>query len=287
MKNGIPPQIILLLTLLFGVWGCGGEKASRPKDSIACVGGECLTERDLEYRIPEAYREKITLEEKKGYVRSWIENEILYQEAKNERFDQDKRIQSLLNQRIRETIVQEFVEAKLKDKIRISPDEVERYFQQNQTRFVWEDNFVRISHIFTKGTPGISLAEVMFKQGNKFEDVASQISEDERTKRNGGDIGLVRVGDLSLEISDYVLKLKTNEISSPIHTSYGYEIIKVTDRKQKGDPQEFEWAKEQIVNILTSEYRQREIDKIIKPLSEKMIIKTFDWASDVTLNETK
>ena len=173
MKNGIPPQIILLLTLLFGVWGCGGEKASRPKDSIACVGGECLTERDLEYRIPEAYREKITLEEKKGYVRSWIENEILYQEAKNERFDQDKRIQSLLNQRIRETIVQEFVEAKLKDKIRISGNievtAVEESFKipgRVATRLVDEGALVKAGQVIARLESDDFINEVALRQAD-------------------------------------------------------------------------------------------------------------------------
>jgi parvulin-like peptidyl-prolyl isomerase len=98
---------------------------------------------------------------------------------------------------------------------------------------------------------------------------------------------MIRIEDLSPEISEYVSKLKLNEVSPPIHTSYGYEIFKITDRKQKGDPQEFDWAKEQIMNMLASGYRQREIDRMLKQLSEKTRIETFDWASDVKLDQTK
>ncbi len=251
------------------------------------MGGECLTERDIEYQIPEAYRKTVTPEGKKEYVKSWIKNEILYQEAKKEKFDQDKRIQSLVNQAIKDLVAREFIDARLKDKIQVTAEEASRFYQQNQTMFVWPDDYVRISHISTQGTSGINLANLMLKEGDKFEDVATRISEDERTKRQGGDLGLLRISDLSPEISEYVLKLKPNETSLPIQTSYGYEIIKVTDRKQKGSPQEFEWAKEQILSMFTTQYRQMETDKILKQLSEKARIETFDWASDVTLNETK
>ncbi len=81
MDQKIPLLFSLSLIFILTLGGCSGEKAGRPKDSVACVGKVCLTERDIEHQIPEAYRGKVTTAEKKDYVQTWIRNEIFYQEA--------------------------------------------------------------------------------------------------------------------------------------------------------------------------------------------------------------
>ncbi|MFH1336851.1 MAG: peptidylprolyl isomerase [Candidatus Zixiibacteriota bacterium] len=287
MNKRILLLFFLPLIFIITLGGCGGENTSRPRDSVACVGNNCLTERDIEHQIPEAYRGMVTTEEKKEYVKIWLRTEIFYQEALKEKFDKDKRIQSLVKQAVKDLVAKEFIDAELKGKIQVTPEDALSFYQQKRSMFVWPADYLRISHIFTQGMSGISLASLMLKQGEGFEDVAAKISEDEKTKKTGGDLGLIKIEDLSPEISEYVSKLKLNEISSPIHTSYGYEIFKITDRKQKGNPQEFEWAKEQIMNMLASDYRQRETDLMLKQLSEKTRIETFDWASDVKLDQAK
>jgi len=220
-------------------------------------------------------------------VKRWIRNEILYQEAKRQKLDQDKKIKSLIKQGIKDILIKEFIEEKLKNKIKVTEEEARTYYQQNRHMFVWEDDYVRISHIFTQGLAGATLADLLLKEGNKFGDVALRMSEDETNKKNGGDLGFVRIQDLLPEIAEFALKLKVGEISPPIPTSYGYEIIRVTDRRQKGSPQEFEWAKQEIINTLTLQYRQREIENILRGLQEKVEIETFGWASDITPLETR
>jgi peptidyl-prolyl cis-trans isomerase C len=280
--------IVLLLAFLLSGMRCGeAEKKSRPKDALVCINHECLTERDIEYQIPDAYRGAVTPEEKKEYVKRWIRNEIIYQEAKRQKVDQDKKVKSLVKQGIKDILVKEFIDQKLKDKLKVTEEEARRYYQQNRQQFAWEDDYVRISHIFIQGMSGATLADLLLKEGNKFEDIALKMSEDETTKKKGGDLGFVRTQDLSPEIAEFASKLKEEEISPPIQTSYGYEIIRVTDRRQKGSHKGFQWAKEEIINSLTLQYRQREIENILEQLGEKVEIETFDWASDITPLETK
>ncbi len=280
-------RIIIPLTCVLITWGCGGQDTGRPKDSVACVGNTCLTDRDIQYQIPESYRGMAPLEEKKEYVRRWLRNEVLYQAAKNEKLDQDKRVQALAQQAFKDIVVQQYLDAKLKNKIEVTPEEALGFYRQNQSMFIWDDDYMRFSHIFTKKVAGISLADLLLKEGNKFEDVAVRTSEDERTKKQGGDLGFMKMNDLSPEIVEYAQKLKLNETSSPIQTSYGYEIIKLTDIKLKGSPQDFESVKEKIDNLLASNNRQRDIDKMVQELSDQERVETFDWAKDVKLNASK
>jgi peptidyl-prolyl cis-trans isomerase C len=280
--------IILLSFFVFLNWGCGGgERTKRPKDALACVEGECLTERDVEYQIPDAYRATVTPEERKEYVRRWITNEIFYQEAKKEKVDQDKKVQSLVAQAIKEIVVKEFIEGKLYPTIMVTDEEALSYYQQNRDKFVWEDDVLRISHIVTRKLASASLADLLLKQGDTFESVALKLSEDEATKKRGGDLGFLRIQDVSPELVEFISGLKPNEISSPIQTSYGFEIIRITGGRPKGSPKEFEWAKSQIITNLTLEKRQKERDRLLKQLLEKARIETFDWASDIKADTTQ
>ena len=219
---------------------------------------------------------------------------IRIEEAKREKTDQDKRVESLVKQGTKDIVVREFLEQKLKDKTKVSDKEALRYYQHNRSAgskfgqiFMWEDDYLRIGHILTQKMAEATLADLLLKEGNKFEDVALRMSEDASTKKKGGDLGFVKVQNLSPEIAEFALRLKPGEISPPIQTSYGYEIIRVTDRRQRGSPKSFQWAKEEIINTLTLQYRQREIEKLLDRLMEKVEIETFDWASDITPLETR
>ena len=279
---------ILLLTFLWCGMRCGEEeRKSRPKDVLVCINQECLTKRDIQYQIPEDYRGFVSPEEKREYVKRWIRNEILYQEAKRQKLDQDKKVKSLVKQGIKDMVVKEFIQQKLKDKIKVTEEEARRYYQQNRQMFVWDDEYVRISHIFTQDMADAALVDIILKEGNKFEDVALRNSEDGSTKEKGGDLGFLRIQALPPEIAEFALKHKQGEISPPIQTSYGYEIIRVTDRRGKGSPKEFEWAKQEIMNMFTLQYQQREIENILEGLLEKVEIETFGWASDINKDEIR
>ena len=50
----------------------------------------------------------------------------------------------------------------------------------------------------------------------------------------GGDIGLTENGELASEYEAAAAKLKVGEISPIVKTSYGFHVIKLTDRKKAG-----------------------------------------------------
>jgi foldase protein PrsA len=278
---------ILFLAILLSVLSC--EKADerrRSKDALACVNQECLTEKDIEYQLGEAYP-AFSLEQKKEFIRGWIKQEIFYQEAKRLKLDQEERVKSLIKQVIKDMVVSEFLEQKLKDKINVTEEEAREHFRENQQMYMWEEDYVRIRHIFTEGMAQATLAGLLLKEGNKFEDVVQRTSQDIETKERGGDLGFVRIRDLSPEVAQYAHRLTIGETSPPIATPYGYEIIRVIDRRHKGTPKGFEWVKDEIVNALSFQKEQREIENILESLLDEVDIQTFDWASDISLDQIR
>lgn len=71
------------------------------------------------------------------------------------------------------------------------------------------------------------------KSGEKWEDLVKKHTDDEAHKDDGGNIGYISHGTLSDDAEKAVLKIKKGEFTSPIKTSYGYEIYLRGDQKDK------------------------------------------------------
>ncbi|HGM3508584.1 TPA: peptidylprolyl isomerase [Clostridioides difficile] len=71
------------------------------------------------------------------------------------------------------------------------------------------------------------------KNGESFEELAKKYSDDKATGKNGGQLGYFSKDDKNAEFTKEVFKLKKNEVSNVFETSYGYHIVKVTDKRER------------------------------------------------------
>ncbi len=72
--------------------------------------------------------------------------------------------------------------------------------------------------------------------GEKFEAIAVEISEDPSVKNNLGNLGYFSAFRMVAEFEDVAYQTSINEISMPVRTRFGYHIIKVNDiRDNKGE----------------------------------------------------
>ncbi len=69
------------------------------------------------------------------------------------------------------------------------------------------------------------------KAGADFAELAKQYSKDQASKENGGDLNYFERRMMIKEFDEAAFNLKVGEISPIIKTSYGYHIIKLTDKK--------------------------------------------------------
>lgn len=102
---------------------------------------------------------------------------------------------------------------------------------------------VRASHVFFRLTPTMTPADTAaaYARAQKaiaalatqpFDTVVAQMSEDQQTRLNGGEIGYFSAGRMVPEFEDAAYGLKVGEYTKvPIRTRYGYHIIKLLDRQ--------------------------------------------------------
>ncbi|MBK7103946.1 MAG: peptidylprolyl isomerase [Ignavibacteriae bacterium] len=101
---------------------------------------------------------------------------------------------------------------------------------------------IRVSHLLIRSDK-ISDADAKakayeildrIKKGAKFEDEVLANSDDQFSKNKGGDIYYITAGAVLPALEDIAYATEVDSVNpEPLHTQYGYHIIKVTDRKKR------------------------------------------------------
>ena len=109
--------------------------------------------------------------------------------------------------------------------------------------------------------------------GENFTDLAKAETDEPNGNISGGDLGYFSKGDMVKEFSDVAFNLKKGEISSLVHTKFGYHIIKVEDiipaKKLSLEDATESIAKKIIQQQESSNYVNNYSQKILDALSQK------------------
>lgn len=93
--------------------------------------------------------------------------------------------------------------------------------------------------------------------GADFAELAKAKSEDPGSKEQGGSLGFIERGQMVAPFEEAAFGLKAGEMSKPVKTSFGYHIVKVTNRREaKGE--EFDSVKADLRNQLLMQKYQSE-----------------------------
>ncbi len=131
-----------------------------------------------------------------------------------------------------------------------------------------------VSHIVlkTKDEAEKVLKELKDKKGAKFADLAKKYSIDQSSASKGGELGYIIEDDLTKEIAEAATTLKKDEVSEPIHSKFGWHIVKITDVKSATMPT-FESVKEGIRDQLIQDKINEINSEIIKNASVTIVSK--------------
>jgi peptidyl-prolyl cis-trans isomerase SurA len=111
--------------------------------------------------------------------------------------------------------------------------------------------------------------------GENFEKLAGEIS-DSPSKANGGLIGPLSVNDLSPDLRKLVESMKAGDVSEPVRTSRGYQLLKL-DAITATNTMTLEQAREQISEHVFTEKRKAEFQKYLQKLRAQAII---EWKNE-------
>jgi foldase protein PrsA len=119
----------------------------------------------------------------------------------------------------------------LEPKISVTDAEVKDTFEQYKESFNTPEQ-VRLSVIVVETENEAKDIVSQLKGGADFGEIAKTKSLDTTTKDSGGDTGFFGKGEKDAAIDEVAFKLTKDEISDPIKTANGYEVIKLTEHKE-------------------------------------------------------
>jgi peptidyl-prolyl cis-trans isomerase SurA len=260
------------------------EKLEALKDDII------QTEIDRVLVLKEFYKEKEG-ETKKSIPASYIDNqvaEILITQYDNDRskFLAELRRQGKTIRDFRKEVEEDIAEGYMRQQQRksqsiISPVKVETFYNENKDKFYQEDSvhlrLIQFSR--TEGATDDSLrakAEAVIsrvKAGEKFEEIAKEVSEDTR-RAKGGDWGWQKRSDLKPELSDPLFKLAKGEVTAPIIMPEGAFLMYVEDRKFAGT-QPIDDVRDQIERILVQQMARVSQERWLERLRRNGYVKLY------------
>lgn len=139
---------------------------------------------------------------------------------------------------------------------------------------------MKVSHILVKDEKTAKEVKEKINNGEDFTALAKQYSEDTGSKEQGGEIAGFAPGQTVKEFEEAAYKLDAGQVSEPIKTSFGYHIIKVTDKKEL---KPFDEVKDSIRKDLeqqrlqdaTGKWKQQVINDLLKEADIKVTDNEF------------
>ena len=192
----------------------------------------------------------------------------------------------------------QLLNTQIKGKINISDEEVKKYYEDNKSKFHRPEAY-RTQHILAAYFPPEALRNQTIeelkknkeyfariaeqkidkvieelKNGADFEELAKTQSDDESSRKNGGDLEFIYKGIFDSSFDEAASKLKLGEISGKIRTRFGFHVIKLIEKKP-AEIAPFEEMKSGIQKYLFLENAKKHIANYIEKLKQNAKIETF------------
>jgi len=113
----------------------------------------------------------------------------------------------------------------------------------------------------------IEAARERIVEGEPFEDVARDVSQDPASAPRGGLYREASAEIVGPEVATHMVGLEVGELSEPFHSSLGWHVIRVDERNEPG-PMSFEEMEEAIRIRMTEQMKARKLQELVEHASK-------------------
>jgi PPIC-type PPIASE domain len=244
--------------------------ANRPKGPVvARVGESVLTLDELYKSIPPEYSDFITREQVVSYVKQWIDNKVLYDEALRLKIDKEEPIRERLRRMKEDLLCAEMVSrsAASSQATKVGEEAIESYFNGNRAKFVRQTNVAKFLQIVC-GDMNTAAKVHALATADNFTSLAAQYSK--VPQPDAKSIPYVKLSDLPPEFAQEIISTKINGTTGVVKTDAGFCVARVLDKQPKGTPCELAEVKEDIATVLAARMQNAAVEHLISSLRTKM-----------------
>jgi len=241
---------------------------------------------------------------RQNFLMRYIQEELLYQEAKRRGLKVDESIidreieemkeghteltfntylssMMLTENTLREHIRRRFMIEELLNSLvagrEFSGEEMREYYDTHREEFK-KPPLCRMQQIVVRTREEMQNIISLMKKGSKFEELASEYSVSPEGKY-GGDMGFLPIDSVDEHFSNACKRLKKGAISDVIESQEGYRLYRLVDFKPE-KALTFEEAKKDIIIRLTEVLREREQKNLLRRLMSEHRISINDQVAE-------
>ena len=165
---------------------------------------------------------------------------------------------------LRTRILSEKVFEKVTSEVKVSDDDVQKYYDDNAAQFETPASR-EVRHILVKSKARADQLHAQLEGGADFAKLARQFSTDPASKKDGGKF-TAQQGATVAPFDKVAFDLDTGELSEPVKTQFGWHIIEAVGDIQEKATQDLSEVEEQIRSTLLEEKKNTRINEWIEEL---------------------
>ena len=266
-------KIIFILTNFFLIITLTIANAKEPRQvTVATVDNHIITAQDVlnaTNRLPEKIKEKPLSEIYPNIVNELINQHLIIKQAYKDKLDQQKEIVEILKKNKDQIMAKYWLNNFLTNNT--SEEKIQNFYAKYLENYNTSKEF-NASHILVKEEDEALRIIEKLKIKSEFSKLAKSYSIGP-SKKNGGNLGWFRSGQMVKEFEEAVLKLKKGKITKkPVKTKFGYHIIMLNDIRDS-QPKKINDIKQQIVKRI----KQNSLSNLEKQLRKNKSIKISDF----------
>ena len=144
--------------------------------------------------------------------------------------------------------------------------------QETVTEYKARDILVRTSELVSMEDAQAKIEEARARivAGEKFEDVARQVSDDTMTKNAGGDMGWFQAYAWGNAVGEQVLKLRDGELSQPFRSEAGWHLLERQESRVQDITEETK--RNRARDMLARRKSDEEMERFLRQLREESFV---------------
>ena len=211
----------------------------------------------------------------------------------NARFEAALKQEGVTMSDLRKNVERQFIMSQVQreefgGKLQITEEEARQYYQANQKEFVepasvtLREILIEVQTTSQDGKPMINVgrddeaakaaaaARARITAGEDFAKVAADVSSGS-SKANGGLIGPIAVSEVSQDLQKLLEKMKPGDVTEPIRTSRGYQLLKL-DTAKPAAARPFDSVRDLVADRVYQERANIEMKKFLDRVRRQAII---------------
>ena len=255
--------VLIFLSTSLLLASCAKEKPTLV-EVVARVGDRVLTSGEVAAWEASLGQREAPQEVRSAFIRRWVEEELLYQEALERELIKDPWVQQRLDELSRTILVARLLELECRTLPQPSPGAVQSYFQSHATDFIWPQMHLLVEYWCSDDHTGMN-------------ELRSNLLRGQQTGLWQGRVSNLETGRIALDGSEsadpqiwrIVSSLKPGQVSQVAQVNDGCWVFKLVDQREAGELKGFDDVQDDIVTRLMEEARKHQREEVIRSLVEK------------------